>query len=455
MLKRTLQILTALAALALPAGDAQAYIHSIPASLAQDALSESVPTAFAPVDFTPEDFSFEWVGEPLHEVSLSLVPDTIEWVRVGEFISLPRSRLQVVARDAQAGKVTVSGFSQALAESNEASIRAQIPIALQSGERNPVEITILREGKEILGKAVVRFTPKDNGVSTRILYDSSCSPYGLSATVSGATSAAKTGHDWMYVGCRLVTEAGPGNRTGSLELYTYWDNVGDVIQVGGVSTPSTSPSLWPLRVRAKPGRTELSANGRKIKLSYYAPDAFKHFFIGAGLGPYEYKFFGGGRDTVGVAPVLTIYASLFITESIRLVAFDATAISRSYYTDLGVYLSTESAKILDNRLSVNLLLGGHVIWFESEGKGVQRFGAPQGFEFNFRDAFVRGYNFGAGAFIYPLINDKAYSNVWLRWGTRGYFGEVNYIGWKERAEDRQIYSRSFGVCFGVPIGRFF
>jgi hypothetical protein len=139
----------------------------------------------------------------------------------------------------------------------------------------------------------------------------------------------------------------------------------------------------------------------------------------------------------------------------RIVMFNATAIHSQYYSDIGIYLLTEQTRSIDKRMSFNLLLGLHGIVFKDGDNTVFKLGGPQGAEFIFRDFLKRNHNLGLGAFIFPETSGKSYYNVWLRWGTPSFFGELNYIAWKETVDDHTVYSRSFGLCVGMPLARFF
>ena len=95
--------------------------------------------------------------------------------------------------------------------------------------------------------------------------------------------------------------------------------------------------------------------------------------------------------------------------------------------------------------------------FRSNDQHYLRPGGPQGIEIVYRDAFKRAHNFSVGAFAYPPINDRSYYNVWLRWGTGKFFGELNFISWREKAgtyDSQTVFNRSMGVSFGFPLFRF-
>ena len=151
---------------------------------------------------------------------------------------------------------------------------------------------------------------------------------------------------------------------------------------------------------------------------------------------------------------MTLYSNFFVFETVRIVAFSATTVNSAFSTDLGIYLNQESLKTLDRRIVVNVMLGGHLLAYKAGNNGAFKLGAPQGFEITFRDALLKSHNFTVGAFVYPRIQGKEYLNLWVRWGTNGFFGEFNYIGWQEQLENGRAFSRSVGFCVGMPLVRF-
>lgn len=451
--KKQTAVLSA-ALLAFATQSAQAYILSLPGDLAHEVLSESVPTAFSINEFGVEDFVIEWAGTPVNGVQFSLGAKSFEWVRVVEATVLPRAQLILTALDAEGGRLSNAGFSQPLKMDGKSG-RAEMPVALISGEKNPIRITLLRDGREVQGELRVRFKPRPHIAKTnmgggRVYYDPSCSRFGLSATSKNPPT-----DDWVYIGCRLVYVEGARHRTSNLETYVYWDNVGQNIQIQGVDTPSTLTSFWPTRLRANAAPVTLKAGNHEIAIHYYAADPLHFGGLSMGVGPYSYRYAGPGEgiDTVTLMP--TIYSSFFVTEAMRVVAFGAAAFGPQLMTDLGVYLNTEYVRVIDRRLIVNLMLGAHVIGFRSQGTYYVPVGAPQGAEVIVVDAFSRGKNLSLGGFVYPLINGRSYVNTWVRWGSGALFGEINYISWDEKIGEAQFSSRSVGVTVGFPLMRFF
>jgi hypothetical protein len=72
----------------------------------------------------------------------------------------------------------------------------------------------------------------------------------------------------------------------------------------------------------------------------------------------------------------------------------------------------------------------------------------------FRDFLATNPNQTAGAVQYPAIARRSYYNVWLRWGSGAFFGELNFIAWKEPHAGGASESQSLGISFGTPVARF-
>ena len=424
--------------------------HQIPKSLVPALLSESVPFAFTPDDFRVEDYKVEWLGKPIKGVSFHLGKESLEWVRVHTVLVLPRGRLIVHAKNVENGKLSNIGFNQSFDVDDKNNGVAQIPVALISGKKNHIEVTVNRNGKMQVGHLVVRFDPRSHKHST-VISDTTCSRFKVSAEVEKIDEDS-----WIYLGCRLVYVQGEEHMTASLELFIFWDNVGQTIKIDDVETASTTDSLWPMRLRSRPGKVRLSSGDQNVTIKYSVPDRMHYGFIGMGLGPYGY-YYSSDTDVLASSyvPLLTLYGSFFINEAMRIVMFNATAFHSNFYTDTGVYFLIEQVRSIDERFSVNILLGSHVIGFKTQDFGTQfKLGGPQGVEMVFRDFLMKGKNVSLGAFLLPVVNGKSYINTWVRWGGSSLFWEINYISWREQINNQNFYSRSFGLSVGMPIGFF-
>jgi hypothetical protein len=460
-----MRLLTFLAAsiLALPAH--ANVTQPLPPSLAFEALSETMPTAVAPAEFSADDFALEWDGPAIPGMSVKLQSRSLEWVRVQDVLVIPRARARFYAERAAKGSAHQAGFSQPFVYeiSKEPGgktqpMSAEIPVALLSGVENEIQVEVLDTSASGMGtppitrgKLRVRFRPRPETARGPLWVDPSCSRFGVTMESQGAAQQ----EDWLYVGCRLVGVEGAEHRTSSLELFTLWEGVGNSISVEDLPTPQTSASVWLLRLRSQPGSVRLRGGEREVTVHYGTPENLHRGSLGAGLGPYSYLFQSSTEETKSGTAMLTLYGSYQLYDTIRAVAFDATTFSSQMVTDLGLYVNAEQFRTFDRRVALNLMLGAHVIGFKTQGEYLVVFGAPQGIELIVTDFLGKNRNLGAGAFIYPSIGGKAYYNTWLRWGSPSFFGEINYISWEENLENRgRFYSQSLGISLGFPLARF-
>jgi hypothetical protein len=431
---------------------ARADVHALPRSVAEEVLSESVPTAFAPDDFAVEDYLLEWSGPSPAGVEAQLVPGSLEWVRGALVLLVPRARLRISlpAASGLTGRVGHARFHQPLAREGDRLV-AEIPVALISGPRNPIRLALRAADGERLFTLQLRFRPRAAlAARARVYLDASCSPYALEIEASRGAPA----DSWLFLGCRLVHGyGGEGKAVPSLEVFAFWDHVGERIELAGAPLEPAAESTWALRLRAEPGEFTLRSGEYDVRVRYRIPERVRLLSLSAGIGPYDYSFRTPSGQTRGIVPLLTIYGSYFVTETIRFVFFDATPIASRTYTDVGVYVNAEQFRSLDRRLSLSLMLGAHAFAFGSRQGLQMQFAAPQGFEFQFRDFLLPAWNAAAGAFLYPEISGRSYSNVWLRYGKRAYFVELNYLAFREPTLAGAFSSRSLGLSFGFPLAR--
>lgn len=427
-----------------------AYIHLLPKDLTSVVLSESVPTAFAPSSFEAEDFTIAWDGASPASSKVKLLSGSLEWVRVADFLVIPRAKMSLVLENTSHARVMTGDYSQILQESGT-GVRGEVPVALISGSRNKIEVTYVQSGQERKSLLIVEFKPRPNAPRERVFFDPSCSPYRMRTS----SVPVHSDREWMYVGCRMVAVESQPDRSASLEILVFWDHAPPVIEVGGVGTPWTLPSVWTFKLGGASRTLTLKESNHEVALEFNVPDPLHFFSVGMGIGPYSYSMFGGGQDESKYSAIVTVYGSYFITELTRIVAFGATALNSNYYTDFGFYLNLENNRTLDRRIAVNLLLGLHMIGFQARGQYFIRPGVPQGVEVIFNDAFIKGYNASVGAFLFPPINGKAYDNVWIRYGSSAFFAEINYISAQEKIDETPYFQRAFGVSIGFPAAKLF
>jgi len=440
----TLSYLLLLVLLAQPA---LASIVDDPKSVTQQVLSETMSSALSPNQLTSSDFKIEWVGAPIEGLQVSIEDHTLEWTRVWEVIEIPRGFLKIESQADDVGQVAVADAFQPLL----AGGLNKIPVPLISGsQHNPIEIKIKRGDKVLKGKLQVRFAPKTPSDSPRVFTDPTCSR--LYVEVKKITLPDD---QWIFIGCRVTGLVGSEHRTSVLQAFVYWDNGGSSIEVGGIDTPPTSGSVWPLRLSPAPGEVTLKAAKGEVTLTYKIRENYHYGFLGAGIGPYQLQFTGGGENSTSIIANPTLYGSLILNETVKLVGFSSVTADSHMYTDTGIYLSMPYATFLDRRCSITVLLGAHAIGFAQTGSSYYLlWGAPQGFEFMVTDFLFKTFNLTMGGLLYPEISGKAYSNYWFRYGTGKVFGELNAISWQESVYNTPYKVSTIGLSIGFPITGF-
>jgi hypothetical protein len=426
--------------------------HELPRSLVAAALSELKPSAFAPLDLAVEDYAVARLDaspdaslDSTGAARVGLVAGSLQWVRVADVVLVPRAVLRVSAPGISAGQVRYGTFVHPFVIDDRGG-RVDVPVALLTASQHVV-IETLRAGVARIERFGLRFTPRPERRG-RVVFDSSCSPSGL-RPLHGAIPP----NSLLYVGCRQVRTQYGDRGSASLELYAVWTGVEDV-HVEGVATEPLADALYAVRVAPKPGFVRLGSGAHTLVLGYTAAEHMPAAFLGAGLGPYAFHYEDAGVTGDAWLPVLTLYAGYAFAPDTRIVYFNAITPDVRGSIDQGLYLWLEQARFLDERMSFNLLLGGNVLVYRHAGKTRGRLSAPQGFELVARDVLTRNVNLIAGAFLYPELEGRSYYNLWLRLGTRQFFGEINYIEWQEPHDDSITRSRVIGVSFGTPVLRF-
>ena len=172
-------------------------------SLEAEALTESTPSPIAPADFGRRVISrSKWEGgAPPAGVTVSLEPGSLQWVRVAEFVVLPRARLRIEIARADGAQATVAGIVTPLPARDGRTVRELLPVGLLSGAASAVEVGYVSEGVEKHFRFRLRFRPRpETAAAPRVLIDASCSRFGLRPAGAGTLRDG----EWIYIGCRDV-----------------------------------------------------------------------------------------------------------------------------------------------------------------------------------------------------------------------------------------------------------
>jgi hypothetical protein len=424
--------------------------------LIAEAISDRATPAISLGDLSEQDYDLKWKGPPLAGVQFHLGEGSVDWVRVFDILVLPRARLFLEVTGADSGGVRYSDFSQPLELSGESQSpnrlgRAEFSVVLLSGVGKEVHLSFIREGKRYEGDVVVAFRPRPQfkDPSLRIFRDLSCASLGLSAQVLEETSSAH----WMMLGCRLYRSRSEGFETPSVEVWAVWDQGEQVISLGDVSTGENSTRLWSLRLHAGQSGVRLGSQKAQVQLGTQLPQIIHRGALGLGIGPYQFHFDGNRENVNFISPLATLYSSYHYSDTTKFVGFGIFSLEKHHYLDVGIYVRLENFRLLDRRVGVHLLFGGHAFGFVSDGKSYLGASAPQGFEITGNDLFGKGSKVALGAFIYPSIGKESYYNAWLRWG-RSVFVELNYLAWETSFQNRSFSSSMVGLALGFPVLKF-
>lgn len=405
-----------------------------PSPFLEKLLADTDPTAFEVAPFGAEDYSLDWAQQP-KGAEARLVPGSLQWVRVDDLLVAPRGLLEVSAPGLQ-GTLSAGGLTQPLVDG-----KARLLVPLLSGEGNGIELRTTAGASALR----VRFAPRPAlAAQTKIYFDTSCSRARVKLAEASLPPDA-----WVYVGCRNVRNHGEGTVRNDLDLLLLADNLG-ALKASGAEAPPADVARWNFRLTSHTRRLELSSPRGGLTLEASVPEKANRAFLGAGIGPYAYKFEKGATKVDTTVALPTIYSAYTLTSSHRVVFFAAIAAHKHLYSDAGLYFQFESFRAFDRRISLNLLLGGHGYSYTFDGKRHTQLNFPQGFEFFFFDVLGRGKNASFGGFVQPPIDDKSYYNMWLRWGPSSWFLEANYIGVSEPG----ISIRTYGLSVGFPIVSF-
>jgi hypothetical protein len=430
-------------------------------NLIDESLSDSLPLAFMPFALRTEDFKVE-VDNPeilKAKVEISLVANSVQWSRVEDMFVLPRSLLQVKTPVGVTGILRANVAVTPLLLKEDGSYWAQTLVSLVQTPLSELMLEINDHGRLIRSK--MRLVPVKSGIPGPIVFDVSCSRRPLEVTESHIPSG-----QWVYIACRPLEVAKEGSLAQTQEFYILWSGKSSPLVVNGQSLTSLNSEglgLW--EVMAPPGATTWNIRhdlqgSEGFNLKSFASEEIHHGVFAVGLGPYNMYFNGGGQSYNGISELTSLYGSYLLSEFSRVIYFAEVAATPQLFSDYGLYIEFESSRILDRRLSFNLLLGIHgAAFFASSnytGTNLSYNGhvdGPQGFELVYTDPHLPMQSISTGAFIEPSINVNSYYNVWLRWSFAKYFVEINYINWVQNLD--QLYqSSATGITVGTPIFRF-
>jgi hypothetical protein len=423
-------------------------IGEVRAGTYEDLLDDVFPTSIPSVDLSESHFKIVGSEDLPPGVKITLEPNSVQWSRIDERLVLPRARVRIESPGIEGGQATVWGRSAPLSRSENGTWIGEFLVPLVTGKASAFTVSWRKSGAEVSRTLRLERTFDS---TDRIGVDSSCSSARL--VFRGRTSMRKP---WIAADCRWIREKSGERDLPALDLLLFWDGEDDSLRVNGAKVPAISPSVFRLRLRPEGGPAVVETReGELFEIQYALPPEMSLGFVGLGLGPYRYRLSGAGTEVSSTTGVLTVYGSYQLGESVRLTAFNATTLHRNFFTDTGLYVKTDSFRFFDQRIGVYLMFGANFFGFKFNSGTRFKGGAPQGFEAVIRDFLQANRSLTAGAFVYPPIDGKSYYNVWLRYGSPSFFGELNYIAIRDRFDDLPVFTRSAGLSIGFPFARLF
>lgn len=417
-----------------------------------DLIDSSFPTSNAIIDVGPE--SFRWVGlETLPAgTKLEFIPESTQWSRIRERIVLPRARIRMEIPGVDGAQIEVQSRLTPLRRSVKGSFFGEAVVPLVSGAPSRMMVRIRKGTVDSESSVYLERVPTGKD---QFGIDHSCSPWGLRLSPRENVKADRKG-GLLIADCRMIRGESAGGMVAVLDLLLFVDGAGDSLRVNGVLSKAEAPSIFRLRLstQAQPFVLE-TGGGESYDLKTEIPAKLNRGFFGMGIGPYRYLLTAPGTNVDTTAGILTLYGSYQIGESVRLTVFNATSIHKNFFSDTGFYAKSDSVRLFDQRVSVYLMLGANVVGYKYGSATHFSVGAPQGFEATYHDFLSLNKSMTAGAFIYPPIDGKSYYNAWLRYGSSGFFLEVNYLAIRTRFESDSVYTKSVGASVGFPLARFF
>ena len=390
-------------------------------SLKVSAWTERTLDSTDPFVFTPNHLGLD---QYFLDTALpwSWVPQSFEWVRIDHRFLVPRARVKI-----KVPPLTPVTYRGQLFTTPNPEI--EIPVALSQERGNEIEI--------LHQKIPIRFKVT-HPIQPALMIDASCSSTPIKFR------NLKLEHSWVGVYCNMIHPK-KGNGYGlRMDMHIYWE-----------SEERTTAKLNQTELSTTDGMTysiALNSDSREIRLENGAdsfeivpkiPEVFHPLSMSIGLGPYV--------NQSQWRPFATLYTSYYFNEQMKVASFIALPLKSNTETDLGLYVIVEQFRGLDERLSLNLLLGAHGLSFTSQGSHHFALSVPQGVELNFKNFLQPNQSLMFGGFFYPLISDRSYVNTWIRYGNGSFFLEFNYINWKEPVANGSFESKSMGFSVGFPL----
>jgi hypothetical protein len=377
------------------------------------------------------DFKFEY-SVMTHKVHAKFVPNSIEWIRLDDTLLVPRARVEILV-DLMPQNLNIKylNYSHTFQKVNEKQSKIQLYVSLFQSN----EISIYHKGK-IYSNIIIKNISKTR--SKTHLIDYSCYPYHL--------KIESFDNEYLSLGCKESLTGKAGSEKKILQVFWATSDFKLMDQ-------SPAPYLTTLADDQPAIINVINTQGeiKKIKISATIPDRYHRLRLALGFGPYDYFARNLKQDfDKSSTMAIMLYGKFDLTNEHSLKLFNAYLNEKTTFNNFGVYFSSDIAKIWNNRLVFNTLLGFQGLRFNSPDQtNMSQFIYPQGLEVTLNHPFeLKNYKLILGGFISPERN-VTYHNLWLRFGKKIFY-EINYLSWQQNNN----YIRAYGLSIGVPLAKF-
>lgn len=372
------------------------------------------------------------------KTKIFFVKNSVQWVRSKQNLLTPRALLKIRIYDEH--KAYHINYDDVKVLPQKYKNFSETSLYINLFQSNSV---LLYQGKTQVAEIVFNAEPQSKGKKTQLI-DYSCSRYSIK--IKGLDN------EYVSVGCAME-RIGPWHGS-KPRLQITWSATNYELLDG------TSPPFIGYLSRSGKIVTQVRDRNNNVReISIYAkiPKKLPRLFTAYGFGPYvlnanQTKNNVQVDNKSKVAPALFLYGKYELAGTASLKFFDALVSNTATFNNAGLYFSYQLAEIYDGRIEIQPLLGFQLLSFRinKDYKFQQTVIYPQGFEFTLKHAFgIENYNIAYGMFISP-DSEQDYQNLWIRWG-KGYFWELNYIGW----EYEGAKSLTYGLSIGLPLATFF
>jgi len=387
----------------------------------------------ANVEITEADF--EVITPNLDfKIKSALVKNSIHWVRLDDILLAPRARIEILAKTGSRDiSLRYRGQSILLQDKKDNTSYAQFFIELFQ----PEQIEVYYQGEKV---GQIKVITKDKERKRSHLIDYSCSKFQL--------QVAGLENEFLTVGCKEIIVGKFGAEKPMLQVYFALSDY-------KILDRSAPPYIVTLNSNSTSTISIINSEEevKEFTIKATLPARFKRLKFAFGIGPYSYITQNKLTETdEGLPMAYMLYGKYDINPSTSIKLFDAFITKKTTFNNSGMYLSNDIAKLLDNRVTINTLLGFQGLYFKPEGDEptANSMIFPQGIEVTYHHPFdLDNYQLVFGAFL-STASDLTYTNIWVRFGKR-VFWELNYIDWG----DTTHYLRTYGLSVGFPLASFF